>query len=162
MNKVDKIFKLVSIILLFLTIVPILSFFIYLYKPLDVFIAILFISSFIGAFLIPFGDLILIFTFFVKLFSKDKTKKTRIQIILTFFSVIIYSYISIPCILFLFYIFASDRINTQYLSLWNSGIKSFINSPQSQVGFSLPLSLPNLFATWSLSESALASSIVTP
>ena len=112
MNKIDKIFKLISIILLFLTIVPILSFFIYLYKPLEVFIAILFISSFIGAFLIPFGDMILIFTFFVKLFSKDKTKKTKMQIILIFFSIIIYSYISIPCILFLFYIFASDRITT--------------------------------------------------
>ncbi len=112
MNKIDKIFKLVSTILLFLVIVPILSFFIYLYKPLEIFIAILFVSSFIGAFLIPFGDMILIFTFFVKLFSKDKTKKTKMQIILIFFSIIVYSYISIPCILFLFYIFASYRINT--------------------------------------------------
>ena len=84
MNKVDKIFKWISIALLFLTTVPILSFFIYLHKPLEVFIAILFISSFIGAFFIPVGDLILIFTFFVKLFSKDKTKKTKLQIILIF------------------------------------------------------------------------------
>ena len=112
MNKIDKIFKWISITLLFLTTVPILSFFIYLYKPLEVFIAILFASSFIGAFLIPFGDLILIFIFFIKLFSKNKTKKDDEKLILNLISIIFYSILSIFCIAFLFLIFASDGITT--------------------------------------------------
>ena len=112
MNKVDKIFKLISIILLFLTIVPILSFFIYLYKPLEIFIIILFISSFIGAFLIPFGDLILISIFFIKLFSKNKTEKNGKQIISSLFVIICFTFVSFFCLIFLFYIFISDKINT--------------------------------------------------
>lgn len=112
MNKVDKIFKLVSTILLFLVIVPILSFFIYLYKPLEVFIAILFVSSFIGPFLIPIGALILIILFFIKLFSKNKTKKAGVQLVLNLISIVFYSFISFFCFIFLFYVFISDKIST--------------------------------------------------
>lgn len=112
MNKIDKIFKLVSTILLFLVIVPILSFFIYLYKPLEVFIAVLFASSFISAFLIPFGDLILMSIFFIKLFSKNKIEKDVEQLTLNLINIIFYSFASLFCIAFLFLIFAPDGITT--------------------------------------------------
>jgi len=112
MNKVDKIFKWISIALLFLIIAPILSLFAYLTKPLEIFMFIIFISSFIAAFLIPVGDLILIVLFFVKLFLKNKTKKDDKQLVLNLISIVFYSYISSFCFAFLFYIFVSDGINS--------------------------------------------------
>jgi len=112
MNKIDVIFKWVSIILLFLTMMPILSFFIYLYKSLEVFIAILFVSSFIGAFLIPIGNLILIVVFFIKFFSKNKTGKNDEQLVLNLINIIFYSLVSLFCIAFLSLMFISDGINS--------------------------------------------------
>ena len=112
MSKVDKIFKWISITLLFFVIVPILSLIAYLAKPLEIFIIALFTSSFIGAFFIPIGDLILIILFFVKLFLKNKTKKDDEQLVLNLISIIFYSILSVFCIAFLFLIFISDGINS--------------------------------------------------
>ena len=112
MNKIDKIFKWVSIMLLFLIIVLIAIFLAYFFNPLEVFIIPLFVCFFISVFLIPMGDLILIFIFFIKLFSKNKTKKDDEKLILNLISIIFYSILSIFCIAFLFLIFMSDGINS--------------------------------------------------
>lgn len=112
MNKIDKIFKWVSIMLLFLIIVLIAIFLAYFFNPLEVFIIPLFVCFFISVFLIPTGDLILIFIFFIKLFSKNKTKKDDEKLILNLISIIFYSILSIFCIAFLFLIFMSDGINS--------------------------------------------------
>ena len=109
MNKIDKIFKYVSIALLFLLLVPILSFLIVLIN-VDIFEKLLFIViflSFADTILIPILDLFLIFIFFIKIFSKNKTKKDWKIIILNLISIIIYTFISF---LLVFIMFVSDRV----------------------------------------------------
>ena len=109
MNKIDKIFKYVSIALLFLLLVPILSFLIVLIN-VDIFEKLLFIViflSFADTILIPILDLFLIFIFFIKIFSKNKTQKDWIIIILNLISIIIYTFISF---LLVFIMFVSDRV----------------------------------------------------
>ena len=109
MNKIDKIFKYISIALLFLLLAPILSFLIVLIN-VDIFEKLLFIVIFLGfadAILIPILDLFLIFIFFIKIFSKNKTKKDWIIIILNLISIIIYTFISF---LLVFIMFVSDRV----------------------------------------------------
>ena len=109
MNKIDKIFKYISIVLLFLLLTPILSFLIVLIN-IDFFEKLLFIVIFLGfadTILMPILDLFLIFIFFIKIFSKNKTKKDWRIIILNLVSIIIYTFISI---LLLFIMFVSDRV----------------------------------------------------
>ena len=109
MNKIDKIFKYISIALLFLLLTPILSFLIVLIN-VDFFEKLLFIVIFLGfadTILIPILDLFLIFIFFIKIFSKNKTKKDWIIIILNLISIIIYTFISF---LLVFIMFVSDRV----------------------------------------------------
>lgn len=111
MNKIDKIFKYISIALLVLLLAPILSFLIVLIN-VDIFEKLLFIVIFLGfadAILIPILDLFLIIIFFIKIFSKNKTKKDWIIIILNLISIIIYTFISF---LLVFIMFVSDRVNT--------------------------------------------------
>ena len=110
MNKIDKIFKWVSIVLLFLALAPILSFLIVIIN-INIFEKLLFIVIFLGfadAILIPILDLFLIIIFFIKIFSKNKTKKDWIIIILNLISIIIYTFISF---LLVFIIFVSDRVS---------------------------------------------------
>ena len=110
MNKIDKIFKYISIALLFLLLTPILCFLIVLIN-VDIFEKLLFIVIFLGfadAILIPILDLFLIIIFFIKIFSKNKTKKDWIIIILNLISIIIYTFISF---LLVFIIFVSDRVS---------------------------------------------------
>ena len=109
MNKIDKIFKYISIVLLLLLLAPILSFLIVLIN-VDIFEKLLFIVLFLGfadTILIPILDLFLIFIFFIKIFSKNKTKKDWILIILNLISIIIYTFISF---LLVFIMFVSDRV----------------------------------------------------
>ena len=109
MNKIDKIFKYISIALLFLLLTPILSFLIVLIN-VDIFEKLLFIVIFLGfadAILIPILDLFLIIIFFIKIFSKNKTKKDWKMIILNLISIIIYTSISF---LLIFIMFVSDRV----------------------------------------------------
>ena len=109
MNKIDKIFKYISIALLFLLLTPILSFLIVLIN-IDFFEKLLFIVIFLGfadTILIPILDLFLIIIFFIKIFSKNKTKKDWIIIILNLISIIIYTFISF---LLVFIMFVSDRV----------------------------------------------------
>lgn len=109
MNKIDKIFKYISIALLFLLLTPILSFLIVLIN-IDFFEKLLFIVIFLGfadTILIPILDLFLIFIFFIKIFSKNKTKKDWKMIILNLISIIIYTFISF---LLVFIMFVSDRV----------------------------------------------------
>ncbi len=111
MRIIDKIFKYISITLLFLLIVPIISFLIVLIN-VDIFEKLLSIVIFLGfvdTILIPILDLFLIFIFFIKIFSKNKTKKDWRIIILNLISIIIYTFISI---LLVFIMFVSDRVNT--------------------------------------------------
>ena len=62
--------------LLLLLLIPIVGFIILLnFQQLEFLIPIVFASVFVSAFLIPIGNLILIITFFIKLFSKTKPKK---------------------------------------------------------------------------------------
>ncbi len=63
--------------------------------------------SFADIILIPILDLFLIFIFFIKIFSKNKTKKDWILIILNIISIIIYTFISF---LLVFIMFISDRV----------------------------------------------------
>ena len=109
MNKIDETFKYISIALLFLLLVPILSFLIVLIN-IDFFEKLLFIVIFLGladTILIPILDLFLIFIFFIKIFSKNKTKKDWKMIILNLISIIIYTFISF---LLVFIKFISDRV----------------------------------------------------
>lgn len=109
MNKIDETFKYISIALLFLLLVPILSFLIVLIN-IDFFEKLLFIVIFLGladTILIPILDLFLIFIFFIKIFSKNKTKKDWKMIILNLISIIIYTFISF---LLVFIMFISDRV----------------------------------------------------
>ncbi len=111
MNKIDETFKYVSIVLLLLLLAPILSFLIVLIN-VDIFEKLLFIVLFLGfadTILIPILDLFLIFIFFIKIFSKNKTKKDWIIIILNLISIVIYTFISF---LLVFIMFISDRVNT--------------------------------------------------
>ena len=111
MNKIDKIFKYISIALLFLLLILILSFLTVVIN-VDIFEKLLFIVVFLGiadTILIPILDLFLIFIFFIKIFSKNKTKKDWIIIILNLISIIIYTFISF---LLVFIMFISDRVNT--------------------------------------------------
>ena len=76
----------------------------------DIFEKLLFIVIFLGfadTILIPILDLFLIFIFFIKIFSKNKTKKDWIIIILNLISIIIYAFISF---LLVFIMFVSDRV----------------------------------------------------
>ena len=109
MNKIDKIFKYISIALLFLLLTPILSFLIVLIN-VDIFEKLLFIVIFLGfadAILIPILDLFLIIIFFIKIFSKNKTRKDWKMIILNLISIVIYTFISF---LLIFIMFVSDRV----------------------------------------------------
>lgn len=109
MNKIDETFKYISIVLLLLLLAPILSFLIVLIN-VDIFEKLLFIVLFLGfadTILIPILDLFLIFIFFIKIFSKNKTKKDWITIILNLISIIIYTFISF---LLVFIMFVSDRV----------------------------------------------------
>lgn len=111
MNKIDETFKYISIVLLLLLLAPILSFLIVLIN-VDIFEKLLFIVLFLGfadTILIPILDLFLIFIFFIKIFSKNKTKKDWILIILNLICIIIYTFISF---LLVFIMFVSDRVNT--------------------------------------------------
>ena len=95
--------------LLLLLLTPILSFLIVLIN-IDFFEKLLFIAIFLGladTILIPILDLFLIFIFFIKIFSKNKTKKDWIIIILNLISIIIYTFISF---LLVFIMFVSDRV----------------------------------------------------
>ena len=111
MNKIDETFKYISIVLLYLLLAPILSFLIVLIN-IDFFENFLLITIFLAfadIILIPILDLFLIFIFFIKIFSKNKTKKDWILIILNIISIIIYTFISF---LLVFIMFVSDRVNT--------------------------------------------------
>ncbi len=109
MNKIDKIFKYISIALLVLLLAPILSFLIVLIN-VDFFEKLLFIVIFLGfadIILILVLDLFLIFIFFIKIFLKNKTKKDWKIIIFNLISIIIYMFISF---LLVFIMFVSDRV----------------------------------------------------
>jgi len=114
MNKIDKIFKWVSIILLLLILIPIAGFTILFFwaEKYSFLIHIVFTIAILCAILILIGYLTLIILFFIKLFSKNKTKKTWLQIILNLICIIFYSYISFFCVLLLLLFFVSDGINS--------------------------------------------------
>ncbi len=114
MNKIDKIFKLISIILLLLILIPIAGFTILFFyaEQYNFLIPIVFTIAILCAILILIGYLVLIILFLVKLFSKNKTKKDDEQIALNLISIIFYSFVSLFCIAFLLLIFVSDGINS--------------------------------------------------
>lgn len=113
MNKIDKIFKITSILLLFLIVISIIGFVVLLnFQQLELLIPIVFAIAIISSIIIPIGNLVLIIIFFVKLFSKNKTKKDNEQLTLNLINIIFYSLVSIFCFAFLFLIFASDGINS--------------------------------------------------
>lgn len=113
MNKVDKIFKIISILLLFLITISIIGFTILLnFQQLELLIPIVFAIAIISSIIIPVGDLVLIIIFFIKLFSKNKIEKDVEQLTLNLINIIFYSLVSIFCIAFLFLIFVSDGINS--------------------------------------------------
>ena len=112
MDKVDKIFKTTSIILLLLIMTPIIGLIILLSSQQEFLVPIVFGGIITSACLIPIGNLILIVTFFIKLLSKNKTKKIWYRIMLNFISIIFYSYVSFLGLIFLLYIFVSDGIET--------------------------------------------------
>lgn len=91
MTKVDKIFKWVSIILLSLLISSFLVINLIEIARLRFLVPFAVILALMNAFAFPIGNLILIATFFIKLFSKNKTKNDKIQIILNLISIIICS-----------------------------------------------------------------------
>lgn len=109
MNKVDKIYKTTSILLLLLVLIPIVGFIIFFSsKELAFLIPIVSIITIISSIIIPIGNLILIATFFIKLFSKNKTGKNDKQLVLNLINIIFYSLVSLFCIAFLSLIFISD------------------------------------------------------
>lgn len=114
MNKINKIFKWVFIALLIMILIPIASFVVLFFnsEQFAFLIPVVFIITFLNAILIPIGDLILIILFFVKLFSKNKTKKDDEQIALNLISIIIYTFVTLIYLAFLFLMFISDGINT--------------------------------------------------
>ena len=84
--------------LLLLLLIPIVGFIILLnFQQLEFLIPIVFASVFVSAFLIPIGNLILIITFFIKLFSKNKTEKNAEQIISNLFVIICFTFVSFFC-----------------------------------------------------------------